>query len=121
MSDKKEHDQAVDIIADCYNDKQATINGRDYDFMKCNHFQRLKVFAYASEHAEEMQRGKIGFMGTGQWREIQETIEKVVNFNDSALSKLKNHWEEYPEDYMQLMTVAIGVISYPFSKGSGTS
>ena len=45
---QQQEQQAQDMIAQCYQDGKMTINGRDYEFAKFNHGERVQVFSYYS-------------------------------------------------------------------------
>lgn len=108
------------MVEAVYNDGVAEINGREYVFNKSTHKNRLAVFAYSTKIQRDMQAHNFGFMGDKEWEDIVKIIQRIVTFEGSSLNKLPNHWEKYPEDYLQLMPVALGVISFPFMRGNNT-
>jgi hypothetical protein len=46
---------------------------------------------------------------------------KHISFDDCLLAKLPEHFDDYPGDYVRLITTALAVISYPFLDDSATS
>ena len=118
MTDQRE--QALAMIKAVHDDGIATINGRDYTFTKMVHKQRRKVFAFFTKVQDMMTRGDMSFLDWDEFERVEAVIASVVLFNDSALSKLDTHWDNYAEDYVPFITTAMGVISYPFLSASHT-
>ena len=114
MSEEKE---AVDMVKAIHEDKCATINGRDYVITSLNHIKRRKVFAYFTHIQKDLARSDLWFMQTKEWEDVENTINSVVTFDGSLISKLKDHWDEYPEDYIMYIESMLPAISYPFLKG----
>ena len=126
MLDNKENkDQsnaALDMIKAIYEDKCATINERDYKFSeRIAHGRRLKVFAFYTKIAKQLEANDMSFLGTVEFEAIDKLISEVVTYDDNVLSKLRNHWEDYPQDYITFINTAIVVLSYPFFKGNPQS
>lgn len=119
MSDEVKRAQA--LVQAVHDDGVATINGRDYVFTKTTHKVRLKIFAYLTSIKEQLQRGDFGFMGSKEWADIEATMARVITFDDMQLSKLPDHWEAYSEDYLQLMPLAMQVITHPLVSANRTS
>lgn len=112
--------KVLEMVKACFDDRQMTINGRNYDFTKCNHQKRLKVFGFMMEHKEQLSTQNFGFLGTKEWADIEGTLFSVINYQDAALSKLNDHFSEdkYAEDYLQVILVGMQVICYPFTRGN---
>jgi hypothetical protein len=108
-------------IKEVYDDKEAIINGRVYKFLKTNHKKRLRVFSHFTSIQDELVNNNMEFLGRDSWELIENTIMGVVSYEDEALSKRADHWEEFPGDYILFITMALSVISYPFLAGSVTS
>lgn len=99
-----------------YDDGVATINGRDYTFTKFAFTERRSVFAYMSKIQHLLTVGNLSFIDDAEFKKVETIIYKRVTLNgDTLLSK--NPFEEYAEDYIMFITVALGVISYPFVRG----
>lgn len=116
-----EENKQIDMIKSVYNDKVAEINGREYHITKINHAKRLKVFSYYTSIKDQLLMGNFAFLDTSKWREVEKVIDDIVLFENSQISKLNKHWEEYPEDYMIYVSTMLNVISYPFFRSSLTN
>ena len=114
MKDNK----ALEMIKAVYEDQEAEINGRIYKFTKLTHPLRLQVFSFYSKLASQLQGGDMSFLTSNEFKPVSKLIEDRINFEGSSISKTKDHWEEYPEDYVLFVTTALSVISYPFLKGT---
>lgn len=110
--------QGLAMIQAVYEDGEATINGRDYVFTKCTHADRRKVFAFFCGIRPQIQQGDYTFLDRPDFHAVEKTMCDRITFEGSSISKLPRHWEDYPEDYLQLVTTAMAVISYPFMKGA---
>lgn len=115
-----EQKQALEQVKAVYDDGFAVIHGREYHFTKMRHQQRRAVFAFSSSIQSEMSRGDFSFLDDPRFKPVEKIIQDAVTFGGDLLSKLPEHWEEYPEDYITLISVAMGVMSYPFMRGSNT-
>lgn len=115
---EKEQSQALNQIKSVFNDGLATINNRDYKFTIMTHSERIKVFAYFSSIQGQIQGGDFSFLDESKYKEIEKVISQRVTFDGMQLSKLSDHWDTYPEDYILFVTTALGVISYPFLSGN---
>lgn len=114
MNDEK---KALEQIKAVYDDGTALINGREYKFLGTTHIVRRRVFAYFTKIQGQLQQGDFSFLSSAEFEQIEKDINNMVTFNDNLLSKIKNHWEEFPEDYIPFISTALGVISYPFLRG----
>lgn len=120
MSTNTQDTQQADsmkMIRDIYEDKVATINGNDYEFTKCTHNDRRKVFAFFSSIQRQVQQGDFSFLDRPDFHAVEKTMCDRITFDGVPISKRPTHWEEYPGDYLQFISVAMGVISYPFMQG----
>lgn len=115
MSDFKE---ALSIIKAVYDDGVAEINGRSYCFMQMRHEKRRSVFAFYTGVANAIQLGDFSFLDTPNFSFIEKIINDSITLDGSVLSKLSEHWDKHPEDYIKFITTALAVISYPFLRGS---
>jgi hypothetical protein len=115
-----EQKQALNQVKAVYDDGFAEINGREYHFAKMRHQQRRSVFAYFSSVQRQITQGNFSFLDDPAFKQVEKLIENSVTFDGSLLSKLPEHWEDYSEDYLTFVSTAMGVISYPFMRGSNT-
>ena len=116
-----QEEQARNMIRAIYEDGEAEINGRVYRFTKMTHKQRRKVFAFYTSVSGDVARNDFSFLDSDRFGAVEDVINKSVTYNDSLLSVLGDaHWEKYPDDYLQFIPTALGVISYPFLAGADT-
>lgn len=106
--------QAMAQLKAVHDDGYADINDRRYEFAKMRHEKRKAVFAFFTSIQPQLKAGNYSFMDTAQFNHVFKIICDHVTFEDSALSKLPDHWDNYPQDFMLFVTSAMGVISYPF-------
>lgn len=116
-----DQEKALEMIKAVYDDGCAEINGREYKFLGTTHIKRRRVFAFFSSIQNSITSGDLRFLDTAEFTPVEKVISEMVTVNDTILAKSVNHWEEYPEDYIQFISVAMGVISYPFLRGSLTA
>lgn len=107
-------------LKDAYTDGLLEINGREYHFTEMRHMRRRDVFAYFSMISDDVQRGRFAFLSDPRFKPIEKIIGDHIMFEGSLLSKLSDHWDEFPEDYLELIATAMGVMSYPFMRGNLT-
>lgn len=111
---------AQDMIKQVFDESQAEINGRKYDFAKFVHAERRKVFAFASTVQYQLAAGDFSFLEAPAYAPVEKMMFDKILFEGGQLSKRPNHFEDYPEDYIMLVTTALQVISYPFMRGNPT-
>lgn len=117
-----ERGAAHEMIKAIYEDGEAELtSGRVYKFSRMVHKERRKVFAFYTSIQEAAGRNDFSFLESDAFAAVEKIIENRVLFEGSALSKRATHWDEYPDDYVQLIMIALGVISYPFLSGAPTS
>lgn len=116
----EEQKKAFETIKTIYEEGEASVNGRVYTFTKMVHKERKKVFAFASAHQNELDKGNFSCLDHSDFEPVEKIIHNRVMFNGELLSRREDHWEEYPEDYVWLVAVAMQVMSYPFIKGGIT-
>jgi len=124
MSDEKDRldmEKAMFMIKSVYDDGEMTINGRSYVFGAMTHKTRRSVYAYMTGIAPMIKTGNMSFLGTDEWDKIEQLMCGVILFEDSQLSKLPRHWDNYPGDYLTFCTTAMQVISHPFLAGNPTA
>lgn len=119
MTPKEKQEAGLAQIRAAYEDGEATINGRPYKFHKMQHVERRKVFAFQSSIAGELQVGNFAFLDSPLFAQAEKVMWDNVSFEGSTISKSRDHWEEFPEDYIMLLSTAMGVMSYPFMRAVG--
>ena len=117
---KEEQEKGLAQIKAVYDDGKADINGREYVFAKMVHKDRRKVFAFYTKIQHDLQRNNFWWLESPEWQEVEKVIENNVTFNGDALSRIDQHWDKYPQDYLLFIPVALGVISYPFMSAAHT-
>lgn len=123
MSDKKntkEQEAAQDVIAQCYKDGSMEINSRKYVFLKTTHKKRLSIYSYMTSIAPQIAAGNFSFFDSQEWDRIESILSDMITIDDMVISKLPEHWEKYPQDYLLFTTTAMQVISHPFLAGNPT-
>lgn len=119
MTPQEQREAALAQIRGVYEDGEAEVNGRTYKFHKMTHVERRKVFAFQSSVQGQLAAGNFAFLDTPVFAQVEEVMWKNISFDGSVITKLRDHWEEYPEDYMMLVSTAMGVMSYPFIRAAG--
>lgn len=111
----------MDKLKDAFDDGVLVVNGREYEFLPMRHLKRRDVFAYFSTVANDVQGGKFAFLTDPAFKHVEKTMGEHIQFDGHLLSKSDGHWDEYPEDYLELTATAMGVISYPFMRANLTA
>lgn len=119
MTPQEQRDAALAQIRAVWEDKEAEINGRIYRFHQMVHVERRKVFAFYTSVQTQLQAQNFAFLDSPQFAPVEELMWKNISFDGVTINKLRDHWEEYPEDYLQLVSVAMGVMSFPFIRAAG--
>lgn len=119
MTAQEQREAALAQIRAVYEDAEAEINGRVYKFHKMQHVDRRKVFAFYTSIQHQLQAQNFAFLDTPAFALVEEVMWKNISFDGGAIIKLRDHWEDLPEDYLQLVSVAMGVMSYPFMRAAG--
>lgn len=116
MADNLEEQQqkALEMVKQVCDDKEAEINGRKYKIHKLTHKKRLKVFAFYTSIKKDIMNKSYSFLGTDEWLTIENIICGAITYNDTVLTKIDNHWEKYPQDYLIFISTMLTVFSYPF-------
>lgn len=110
----------MEKLKNAYDDGVLEVNGREYEFTEMRHMKRRDVFAYFTTVQNAVQAGNFAFLSDPNFRHIEKIIGDHVTYDGSLLSKLADHWDEFPEDYLELIATSMGVISYPFMRGRRT-
>lgn len=108
-------------LKESFENGSLSINGREYEICKMTHSQRVKVFAYFTSIANDAMGGNFAFMDSDKFKEIEKVIYGMTKFDGDLLKVINSHFEEYAEDYIEFIVLAMGVISYPFLRGKITS
>ena len=97
------------------------INGREYHLQKLSHQFRVECVALYSVIEPMLLVKNFSFLNDEKYKQLAKKIDDRVTFDDSQISKLPTHFEQYPEDYLEYVALTMGVIVYPFyKKGSVT-
>lgn len=118
MTPAEKRQAALDQIKAVYDDGEAEVNGRKYRLLKMQHVERRKVFAFYTSVQNQLQQGNFLFLDSPAFAAVEEVMWKNVSFDGALIAKLRDHWEEYPEDYMTLVSTVMGVMSYPFIRAA---
>ena len=119
MGMQEQREKAVAMVRAVYEDGEAEINGRKYKFHKMTHVERRKVFAFYSSIARQLQDENMSFLDSPVYAVVEDVMWSNISFDGVALNKSRDHWEEFPEDYIRLVATALGVMSYPFTRAAG--
>lgn len=114
----EERNEALSIIKDVCEEGLAEINGRTYVITKTNHAKRRQIFAFFSAHNADISASNYSFLDSTEFDKIESVINNIVTFEGQLISKIGNHWDTYPEDYLMYIMTMMGAISYPFLKGN---
>ena len=109
-----EENEALEMLKAVYDDGQAEIHGRAYELTKTTHKKRRKVFAFFSKYQKQIFSSDYSFLESEEFEHVEGLINNLVLFKGTLLSRIPDHWEKYPEDYLLFVTTMLGVISYPF-------
>ena len=116
MNEEEAKAQAKEL----YEAGEIEVNGRIYELLKMRHEKRLEVFAFYSNVGKSVATGDFSSFVSPQFKHVQKVMFEAIMFDGVQLSKMKDHWEEYPEDFLQVVGTAMGVMSYPFIRGAST-
>jgi len=119
MTPNEQQAAALAQIRAIYEDGEAEVNGRAYKLHKMQHMERRKVFAFYSAVQSQLAANNFAFLDTPGFAEVEKVMWSAVSLDGELLSKRRDHWEEFPEDYLTLVAAAMGVMSYPFLRASG--
>lgn len=117
---KEQRQEALANLRAIYDDKCAEINGRKYVFAQMTHLKRRDVFAFYSSIGENIKDQNYAFLTRPDFAKVESIIAENVTFDGMQLSKLPDHWDKYPQDYVTFITMALAVVSFPFLPGAVT-
>lgn len=112
--------QALGQAREIFEAGEVEINGRVYAFTKVRHEKRVEVFALFSSVGSQLSVGDFSCITTPNFKHVQKIMFDAITFDGDLLSRLPNHFEDYPEDYIELIGTSMGVMSYPFLRGGIT-
>lgn len=121
MSQQDQMQEWLEAVKEIYDDGFVEINGREYHFTPVNHQIRKQIYAYFSHIKEQIAAGDFLFMLSPEFERVEKILWGRILFNGSVIAKRENHWEEYPEDYQNLIMTAMSVFSYVFLRGATTN
>lgn len=113
-----ENIEAQRQVIGVYKDGEATINGRVYKLTKTTHLKRRQVFAFFSSTGGKLLIGDYSFFNDPGFIPVEKIINEMVLFDGHLIANLPDHWERYPEDYMQFIGAMSGAIVQPFLPGT---
>lgn len=119
MGMQEQREKAVAMVRAVYEDGVAEINDRKYKFHKMTHIERRKVFAFYTSINRQLHEDNMAFLDTPIYAAVEDVMWSNISFDGVTLSKARDHWDEYPEDYVRLVATALAVISYPFTRAAG--
>jgi len=113
-----EQNKAMELIKAVYDDGFAEINGREYELTKTTHKKRRKVFAFYSRVTPLIEKRDFSFLDWPEWETLEDVIGGIVLHDGVQLSKRPDHWDQFPGDYLQFISVILPVLAYPFLSAS---
>src|SRR5690606_13667267 len=85
------------------------------------HKKRVTVFSFYTSIRAQLEVGNMAFLDTPHFNQVFSVMCDHIMFDDMLLSKLPNHFDDYPGDFILLVQTALGVMSYPFLPASALS
>lgn len=119
MNAQEQRAAAMAQVKAVYEDGEAEINGRTYKFHKMTHVERRKVFAFFTSVQRQINAQDFSFLDTPAYAAVEEVMWSNISFGGVTINKLRDHWDDFAEDYVSLVSVAMGVMSYPFIRAAG--
>lgn len=113
---KKQREEILKQLDEWTEDSAFPVNGNVYKISKLSHQFRLEVVAIYSQIEANITTGNYGFLMNKDFKEVMKKVDEKILFDNSQISKLPNHFEEYAEDYLDYVAISLKVISYPFYK-----
>ena len=97
------------------------IADRKYQFSKMPFKSGKKIFAYLTTIAGELENGQLGFIDSVKFdSEIEPLLIKYILVDGFKLDTIPDHFEDYPSDYIQFVTMAIQGFAAPFLPEAAT-
>lgn len=108
-----------DSIKQAYENGFCVINEREYEFDKMKWKDAKRVFSFFLKNANSIEKGQIDFIDREDFEKIEVLMFGYMSFDGHLLSKIQDsHFDEYAEDYLELIMYGLSVFSFPFMKGS---
>ena len=112
-------DMAREAIGAMYESGTIPINGRTYSLHPMRHLERRQVFAFFSEVMAEIESGRFGWLSRPEFAAVEAIMWRHLSLDGAIIAQTKDHWETYPDDYLELATLGMAVLSFPFLRGVG--
>lgn len=110
---EKQREAILKQLEEWHNDSLFVINDREYKISKLSHQFRLEVISIYSQIEPQILTGNYSFLQRDDFKKIIKKVDDKILFEDLQLSKRQNHFEEYPEDYLDYVAISLKVICYP--------
>jgi len=113
---KAKREEIFKYLSECSEKSAFTINGREYKISKLSHQFRTEILSVYTQIEKNLEDGNFGFITEPTFKNIIKKIDNKITFEDELISKRSRHWEEFPEDYLDYISMSMKVICYPFFK-----
>jgi hypothetical protein len=91
------------------------IGENKYQFSKMPFKKAKKIFAYLTSIASELELGRLGFLDSPKFDdEIEPLLFQYMLFDGFKIDTIDDHFDEYPSDYIEFVTMSIQGFSAPF-------
>jgi hypothetical protein len=108
----------TEALKKIHDERTIEVNGRAYTFGAVPFREGRTVFAFMQKYKESISSRDYSFVDEPEFQKIEKIVESRVLYNGMQLSKLQGHWDEYTQDYVELMSSMIMVFSFPFMPGA---
>lgn len=94
----------LETLLQSYNDGELTVNGRTYELLKTN-FQEMLMLVQGIGLLQYFETpGDDDVTSKPLYKKCENIVMKNIMYNGMQLCKLPDHFNEYPEDYLLLIT-----------------
>jgi hypothetical protein len=91
------------------------IGENKYEFIKMPFKKAKKIFAYLTAIAGKLDAGNLEFLDSEKFDdEIEPLLFEYMLFDGFKLDTLDEHFDEYPSDYIEFVTMSIQGFAAPF-------
>jgi hypothetical protein len=91
------------------------IGDNKYQFSKMPFKKSKKIFSYLTSIASELELGRLGFLDSPKFDdEIEPLLFQYMLLDGFKLETIDDHFDEYPSDYIEFVTMSIQGFSAPF-------
>lgn len=99
------------------------VNGRTYKIGKYTHAKRVKVFASFSMLMPkgDDETGNMAVLGTPEFSRGEQVFMDNLLFDNMAVSRMGDHFEKYPEDYLTVLFLGMGAVCVPFGVSASST